>query len=468
MDHVVRPICLRGLFVLIILSLVREPRAQDVVPDKSATDTSESDSSAQTSTISHSDREQQLEKRVRELEEKIEQISAQMEDAELERVIADAQSEAHAAQVEQKPEQREFLEGGLALQKLNPEITVSGDILAGLVIDNTNFYAGEEDRSGMPVREVGLHFQHVLDPYSMFKASLHFSPHHGAGVEEIYLSWFGLIPTVSFTVGRFRQYFGVLNRWHGHDLDQTSYPLALRLVLGEDGLVGNGFIVKWMAPPLWAHALELTIEIVDGDNETLFSGEHFSVPSSLVHLKNYYDLSQSTYLELGLTGMFGFNNRRGLLDTSEQLINEPWRKTFVVGADLTLFWSPVSRAKYRSFTWRSELYHVSKELPSSATDDFQHSFGLYSYLQYQFSARFFAGIRGDIARPTNRISDELAWDVVPYITFWQSEFVYLRLEYQHGQNIPYLTPTTDPARRTDNRVLLQIDFAAGPHKHEKY
>jgi hypothetical protein len=57
---------------------------------------------------------------------------------------------------------------------------------------------------------------------------------------------------------------------------------------------------------------------------------------------------------------------------------------------------------------------------------------------------------------------------VPYITFWQSEFVYLRLEYQHGERIPYVAFDETPARRTDNRVLFQIDFAAGPHKHEKY
>ena len=46
------------------------------------------------------------------------------------------------------------------------------------------------------------------------------------------------------------------------------------------------------------HANELTIELVDGSNETLYSGKYFSVPSTLLHLKNYYDLSPSTYLEL--------------------------------------------------------------------------------------------------------------------------------------------------------------------------
>ena len=64
--------------------------------------------------------------------------------------------------------------------------------------------------------------------------------------------------------------------------------------------------------------------------------------------------------------------------------------------------------------------------------------------------------------------EELSKKLIPYLTVWQSEFVYLRLEYQHGEHIPYQTPDGGLGRRTDNRVLLQIDFAAGPHKHEKY
>jgi hypothetical protein len=135
---------------------------------------------------------------------------------------------------------------------------------------------------------------------------------------------------------------------------------------------------------------------------------------------------------------------------------------------LTLYWSPVDRAKYSSFTWRSELYAAEKELPDGHTRDFSHSLGAYSYVQYQLSERWFAGLRGDVVRPVVRDSGKLAWDLVPYLTFWQSEFVYLRLEGQHAEHLPYDMPSGELGRRTDNRLLLQIDFAAGPHKHEKY
>lgn len=409
-----------------------------------------------------------LEERVRELERKIGALLEREEEGEQSRLVQEAQAASTQSEGETAPEQREFLEGGLALQKLNPEITFSTDFLGEVIFDNSRYYATETDRSRFQVREVGLHFQHQLDPYSTFKSAINFSPQHGVDVEEVYITWSGLIPSFSFTAGRFRQNFGILNRWHGHDLDQTNYPAALSLVLGDGGLVGNGAMVKWMMPSLWAHANELTLEVVDGDNETLFSGQHFSIPSTMVHLKNYYDLSPSTYLELGLTGMLGFNNRRGVPDDTGQLVDEPHRRTIAAGADLTLSWVPPEKAKYKSFTWRTEFYFVDKKMPDLPAVPPSQSWGLYSYVQHQLSPRWFVGIRGDIARPTNRLQDVTAWDIVPYVTFWQSEFVYLRMEYQHGRNLPFETGNGVFTNRTDHRLLFQLNFAAGPHKHEKY
>jgi hypothetical protein len=407
--------------------------------------------------------------RLKELERRVKALSDQIDGERAERLVQEAESEARAAETEERPEERQFLEGGLALQKLNPELTFCGDILAGLVVNNGKFYASESDRSRLAPRAVGLHFQHVLDPYSMFKSAFHFSPDHGVGVEEVYVSWFGVAPSLSLTAGRFRENFGVLNRWHEHDLDQTQHPMALTAVLGDEGLVGNGLSARWFMPRLWAHANELTLDVVDGDNELLFSGEHFSRPSTMLHLKNYFDLTPDTYLELGLTGTLGWNNRRGLAAGGSELIDEPWRKTVLAGADLTVSWQPRARAKYSSFTWRTEAYYARKDLAAETGKRTHKSWGLYSYVQNQLSARWFVGVRGDVALPTERDeSNALAWDVVPYVTFWQSEFVYLRLEYQHGRRLPFVTPEGGLGRRNDNRLLLQIDFAAGPHKHEKY
>ena len=426
------------------------------------------------------DDDDRLRARIDALEATVARLSEEAEADELQEIINEAEAEAEAPEEGEKPEERTFLWGALALQKLNPELSISADVLAALVIDDEQrFFNSADDRSRISIREVGLQLQHVLDPYSMFKACLNFipEPEPEAEVEEVYITWSGIIPSISLTIGRFRQNFGIVNRWHGHDLDQTDYPMAITQVLGDGGLNQTGIVVKWFMPPILAHANELTLEVTNAENDTLFAGEHFSIPATLAHLKNYYDLSESTYLELGLSGIFGMNNRRGYLDDDDRLANEAWRQTWAAGADLTLAWAPLSRAKYRGITWRTEAFFVHKETATTAeaiesgwgeSDGKRLSWGGFSYVDIRLSPRWIVGVRGDMALPTVRTEKKIAWDVVPYLTFWQSEFVYFRLEYQHGDRIPVRRPDESIGLLTDNRVLLQIDFAAGPHKHEKY
>lgn len=421
-----------------------------------------------------------LESRVIELEAQLRTLSDRIADDELQKIIEKAELAALAPAEEKRPEDRVFHERGRSLQMANPEISVSGDFLAELAI-NDALFDGRPEGSGMPIRAMGITFQSVLDPYSITKVALEFFPdlEEPANLEECFIQWFGLVPSTSLTLGRFRQQFGVANRWHEHDLDQTYYPEAVFL-LGEYGMLGNGASVKWFMPRLWAHAQELTVDVVDGANPSIFSGEHYFAPSGMAHLKNYWDLSEATYLELGLSGSAGWNNpaastesaadawARGAdpyaTDYSPVVIDPGWGRTAIAGADLTVSWSPPERARYKSVTWRSEGFLVRKE---TADEGWSQGVGAYSYLQTAAGPKWFLGLRGDWVRP---IPDDFAnhegafarddlWRAVPYATFWQSEFVYLRLEY-------WYTLGLDDA--VEHRALVQIDWAAGPHKHEKY
>jgi hypothetical protein len=394
------------------------------------------------------------EARIQALEEQVSFMRDELDEQELERLRSAASSEA-AADAEEALEERSYVTASRSLQMLNPEISVSGDVV-GSFIAREGLYADEGDRSGMPVRALDMHIQSSLDPFSVTKMAIGFDPAGAVLLEELYITWNGLIPSLSISVGRFRQLIGVVNRWHEHDLDQVTYPMAVTSLLGEAGLTQQGVSLRWMMPALIAHANELTLEVTDGCSEALFAGEHFSVPATLLHLKNYYDLSEDTYLEMGLSGQFGFNNRRGIPnpDGAGVLVDEPWRQTWVAAADLTLHWEPLKQARYRSVTWRSEGFWVQKETPTGDAT----GWGGYSYLQYQLSAAWFAGLRGDLVEPLNTGGADLDWDAVAYVTFWQSEFVYLRLQGQHGRL----------AGEPDTRVLLQLNWAAGPHRHEKY
>ena len=402
-----------------------------------------------------------LRDRIEKLETSLQAIAEQREEEELEKLRESALSEAANAEEDHGLAERTYITASRSLQALNPEISLSGDFLSQLVIDDdlNAFYRGADDRSGMPLRALDMHIQSTLDPFSFTKMALGFIPGEGVAIEELYITWTGVVPQMNFTVGHFRQLFGVVNRWHEHDLDQTGYPLALDVLFGEGGLSQSGVSAQWLMPALWADTNELVVQVTNGSNETLFAGEFFSVPTVLARLKSYWDLSENTYVELGLSGLFGFNNRRGLEDEAApgRLLNEPWRKTYMGGADLTLYWQPLKKARYHSLTWRSEGFYVAKEDQLEA-GDYEQGWGAYSYLQYQLAESWFVGLRGDLAQAVGD-SDRMLWQVVPYVTVWQSEFVYLRLEVRHGE---------PDALGHDTRVLFQVNWAAGPHKHEKY
>ena len=212
-------------------------------------------------------------------------------------------------------------------------------------------------------------------------------------------------------------------------------------------------------PRLWAHTNHLLLQLTNGQSERLFAGKYFSIPSLLVRVKSYYDLSESTYLELGLSGMLGWNNRRGVRDEERgALENEPWRETWLWGADWTLLWEPLRQARYRNLVLRGELYGVRKQLPGDAV---LQTLGLYHYVQTRVAQRWELGARFDWAMPfAIDNSGRHSFGLQPYLTWWQSPWVRARLLYAWT--------TSDDLAQDDHRMLLQLTFAAGPHKHERY
>jgi hypothetical protein len=357
-------------------------------------------------------------------------------------------SEAAKVQVEEL-EMKTFKEGSRSLQFLNPEISVVGDMLTRYLVESPHFI--DEARTGFQFRVLELVFQSNVDPYTTAKAILEFSPEE-IGLAEAYITWTNLLPRMNITTGKFRQQFGVINRWHAHALDQVAFPLPIQLFMGEEGLNQTGFSVNWLMPPILGNSNEFIFQLTNSSNENLFSGDEFSLPSFLGRFTNYYDLNSSTYLEFGLSGLAGTNDSLGF--TLKQ--SHSW--TYLVGLDLTLSWTPVNKSIYKGLLWRSEFFYLDKE---HLLLERIKAWGTYSYVDYRLNRRWSVGLRGDIAQPAiENNSDKYLWQIIPYITFRQSEFVYLRLQYNRleGKNMDTM----------DNRFILQINWAIGPHKHEKY
>jgi len=364
-----------------------------------------------------------------------------------------------------------FKAGWLSLQSLNPEISVTGDIVGSYRRQKDNRERFDDDFRGL-----GLHFESYLDPYTKFKAAVPVNS-DGASLGEAYMTRFGVAEGLNLTIGKFRQQFGVVNRWHKHALDQVDFPLALRQIFGDGGLNQTGVSLDYALRPLWGSMQDVVLQITKGSNNRLFGDNTRGTPSVLLHYKNYRDLTKNTYAEWGLTGLFGWNDtwevqRGGLTASDHNSLS-----TRVFGADFSLLWEPTDRMRHRNVEWRTELYLLNRDIlaPDDSGRDTVNAWGAYSYLQTKLSREWDVGLRFDYFKPDSKdyaaIGSTLAplaftdssayrWQAGPYITWSQSPFVKYRLEYNHADGRGMENP--------DDTVMFQVIFAVGPHKHDRY
>ncbi|HEX7049237.1 MAG TPA: hypothetical protein VF188_03410 [Longimicrobiales bacterium] len=339
--------------------------------------------------------------------------------------------------------------GPSSLSALNPEVTVTGDFLA--VVD-----ADDPDADNFVAREFELSLQSNLDPYS--RAKVFIARHTPGGeivpfetgaeeepeieVEEGYVEWLNLPYGIGLTLGRFRQKFGQLNRWHSHALPGQQLPLPYLAFFGEEGLAQTGASIHWLAPVYGFGTYEVWLELARSGNEMLF-GESRDL-SVLGHLNAFYDLGRATYFELGVSGM-----------TGPSAVGAGFDRTRLAGVDFALDWRPPQQGRYRGATLRggAVLGRVARPLEPEP----ESAFGAFAIGEYKLNRRWTLGARYEYTEDP-LAPDRHAWLTAPTLTWWQSEFVRIRAEF-------------DYLRRPEGilrQFVIQTTVAMGPHKHETY
>jgi len=411
------------------------------------------------------DRMEQLEKTVEALsrqlaavQKELAELKAEREAArreeEIENMRREAVAEASRPAALGSPEldtTTRFVSGTRMQPQLNPELSVTGDLF---------FVGGNHQQEEFQARHFELDIQSYLDPYTRLHVVFGYhAPHHestfgapegetgyvpgGWGLGEGYVTWLNLPGSLTLTVGKKRQQFGVLNRWHLHALDQTDLPWVLQESFGDHGLSGTGVSLDWLMPRLWSTVNELTVEVMNADNPVAFAGGDWQHPSILARLKNYWDLTPNSYFELGLDGLHGNADRHG------HLSHDFW------ALDACYNWYPAGKELYREITFRGMLLRSILDQEDGGS---HRAWGGYVYGQLKFSPHWITGLRYD------RVFDQQEaghsyWGFTPYMTFWQSEFVRLRGQFSYRK---------DDLFGIDRRYELQLTVAAGPHKHDKY
>jgi septal ring factor EnvC (AmiA/AmiB activator) len=95
-----------------------------------------------------------------------EQAAVEVDDLEALRRAAESEA-SKEVKAEELPEEKVFSFGSLGLQALNPEISITGDLLG-------SYRSGDDvtNQWDWDFRALGIHFETYLDPYSRLKASV--------------------------------------------------------------------------------------------------------------------------------------------------------------------------------------------------------------------------------------------------------------------------------------------------------
>ncbi len=324
------------------------------------------------------------------------------------------------------------------LNVLNPEISVSGDTFLAL-----SDVSGDPERNQFQIAEFEMAFQAALDPFSAAKAFVVFEEGEFE-LEESYIDWTSLPAGLGLKFGAFRNDFGKLNRWHQHALPQAQRPKVHQAFLGEEGLRGVGASLSWLPAPFLGDYNELWVQVTNDQNDVSFSGRGFDEPIVTLHETNYWDLSDAAYLEVGISASTGVNDELGDF------------RTLLVGTDWSFNWTPPARALYKGLEVRGEFLWQQREVLEGTND----SFGTYAFATYKLNQRLFFGLRGDWTELPDEPGSSL-WGVSPYVDWWQSEWVRIRVQYSYDSRM-----FEEP--KAENQLFFQVTWSLGPHKHERY
>jgi hypothetical protein len=340
--------------------------------------------------------------------------------------------------------------GGKSQNALNPEISVTGDVRAAWL------RPGPQTDSFDP-KEFEIGFQSALDPFSTTKVFV--SIENGEiSIEEGYAYWSGLPGHFRVDVGRFRQQVGELNRWHLHALPEGEYPLVLQRYLGEDGLAQTGVSLYWPLPFSGRlGTFEFTGQVAKGSDQTLF-GRYGGRPSVLGNLSGFWQFSRSTFGQASVSALYGTGSDSvaipcpdpGLCPSRETRV-----ETALQAVAVRFTWRPPAQALRREVTVRGELFRLHRLADGSGPS----RLGWYLDATTKLGQRWILGARYDrVASPDPAVAGD-EWAITPSLTFWQSEFVFLRAQWARHR---------DFAATTTDRVALQVVWAMGPHKHELF
>ena len=374
----------------------------------------------------------------------------------------------------QKPAGTTGLFGGSALS--NPNISLVFNTYAyssNLTNDELKNRAirgyttdGIDRKNGFNLDSAELAIYAPVDPYFNLYATVPVTE-DGTTVEEAYFVTTSLPTGHQIKAGKFKSSFGRLNSQHSHVWDFVDNPLPYRAFIGfgDEGIDEKGVQYTYL-PSLPIYTI-LGVEVLQGDNKTLFGADATGGPHA-------YTAFAKASLDVGdnSTILFGPSVITGKTKTSTVQANSDFTgDSTLYGFEFTYKWKP---SKYQGFKIQSEYLYRSQygDLTDTTVgtvqrlERYQDGFyiqGVYLWNRWEFGARYdvlsifkddysLGGAKQDMGRRP--------WRATAMIDYTFSEFSLLRLQYNHDESDIY--------GKVNHEVFLQALFSIGAHPAHQF
>jgi hypothetical protein len=325
---------------------------------------------------------------------------------------------------------------------------------------------GEIEIDNRPfLRGVELDLRAAVDPYSEAVTVLSVEDEAGKGFAMDAEEAYGLIKRLplleeaplglKLKIGKFRAPFGTNNRIHMHDLPWTTRPLVVSKFLGtehgnffESGFNPIGIDLDFFLPnPIPSTTLEMNIDVLRAGDLAFGQGHDVKQPALLGHLALSKDINNEHLILIGASAY----HESGISSTR------------LFGGDITYKWAPAERRSSQSLVAGGEVFAGNHSFTDSTNASVAVSaYGWFAYLQYQLSYWTYVGVRYDwIQEPTDNTM--VGKGISAYVSYYTTEFLRLRIGFEHKQSD--MLPDN---LRTVNSVVFDVNFVFGSHPVEPY
>jgi hypothetical protein len=342
----------------------------------------------------------------------------------------------------------------------NPDIAIVSDFVGNYSTDRSN-----PARNRFDVRSIELDMRAAVDPRADAVALLMFNRvvddqlfftdrsqtvsdvDTTIEVEEIYLHLhdFG-VPNLTAKLGRFHVRFGRWTILCKNDWVTVDNAYVVQSFLADEALTESGLSLSYLIPKhlVGGEYIEAIAEVLvgeGGDDLPVLNNNSFThSPALNLHLLWNHDFGQWN-VELGGSYLTGHHN-----GDNQQSFN-------LFGADLTVIHiDPTGGFNNQLFLFEA----IYGDVDTSRTET-QHSLGAFALFQQQLNRDFYAGVRLDWTQDALDDKREV-WGVSPYVTWYWSEFLRFRLEYQHKNGDV----------KAENTLYFQATWTIGAHPPHPY